>query len=282
MPLALLWTELAVGLSKDEADLLLESFKAFKITKSSKVQCNVCTEAGHHNMRMRELRCACRQCKAAEPYARCLWRGKMLKCERHDLVHLFKVGSHVTARHTPPPARLTRAMKEFAHQMADQGLKPARIRTGLMRKFELRTEVLPPLKTVQRLHQECDAFTFTWRTDMEGIPYVGNGADSNPFLVGVTSKALIRQADRDSASFVLHIDATFKLNQVDYPVFVVGISDRRRAFHLLAIFVSSQRQEMHFAEALMDLWRIYTQVTGKQLAVRYAMGDADDAQHNAV
>ncbi|EGZ22405.1 hypothetical protein PHYSODRAFT_406631, partial [Phytophthora sojae] len=62
--------------------------------------------------------------------------------------------------------------------------------------------------------QECDAFTFTWRTDMEGRPYVGNGADANPFLVGITSKALLRQADRDSSSFVLHIDATSKLNHV--------------------------------------------------------------------
>ncbi|EGZ22404.1 hypothetical protein PHYSODRAFT_396347, partial [Phytophthora sojae] len=123
---ALPWTELADGLSEDEVDLLLESFKVFKITKRDQVQCNVCTEAGPHT-RKRELRCACRRCKAAEPYARCPSRGKMLKCECHGLVDLFKVGSHVTARRTPPPARLTRAMKEFAREMADQGLKPARI-----------------------------------------------------------------------------------------------------------------------------------------------------------
>ncbi|ETO64146.1 hypothetical protein F444_18240 [Phytophthora nicotianae P1976] len=32
----------------------------------------------------------------------------------------------------------------------------------------------------------------------------------------------------------------------------------------------------------MALRKVYTCVTGKQFEVRYAMGDADDAQYNAV
>ncbi|ETL29176.1 hypothetical protein L916_17579, partial [Phytophthora nicotianae] len=141
---------------------------------------------------------------------------------------------------------MTRAMQNFAHEMADQGLKPARIRTGLMRKFYLGPHTLPQLKVVQRFlsktvgandyldglrrmvretaftgqEQDFDAFSFTWRTEEDGRPYVGSGADENPFLVGVSSKTLLRQADRNPATFVLHMDATFKLNHVDYPVFV--------------------------------------------------------------
>lgn len=140
-------------------------------------------------------------------------------------------------------------MQSFAHEITDQGLKPARIRTGLMRKFKLGPDTLPPLKVVQRFvynylaktvnandylddvrrmvretaftgqEQDFDAFSFTWRTEEEGRPYVGSGADANPFLVGVSSKKLLRQADRDPATFVLHMDATLKLNHVDYPVF---------------------------------------------------------------
>ncbi|ETP37992.1 hypothetical protein F442_14274 [Phytophthora nicotianae P10297] len=246
------------------------------------------------------------------PYARCEWRGKLLKCEQQDLLDLFKVGSHVSTRRSPQPPRMTRAMQNFAHEMADQGLKPARIRTGLMRKFNLGPDTLPQLKVVQRSvynylsktvgandylddlrrmireaaftgqEQDFDAFSFTWRTEEDGRPYVGSGADENPFLVGVSSKTLLRQADQNPATFVLHMDATFKLNHVDYPVFVVGITDCCRKFHLMAIFVSSQRKEIHFSEALMALRKVYSQVTGKQLAVRFAMGDADDAQYNAV
>eukprot|EP00644_Phytophthora_capsici_P017319 jgi/Phyca11/125249/e_gw1.57.65.1 len=312
MPSALPWSELAIGLKEEDADLLLETFKAFKISKSDQAQCTVCNDPSPHNMRKRILLCACRQCQLVMPYARCPWRGKRLQCGRHNVVDVFQTGAHVTARRHPRPPRLTQAMKGFAKEMADQGLKPARIRSGLLRKFELCRSSPPSLKVVQRFvnnykaaqlggndylddlrnmvresaftghEQEFDAFTFTWRNDTEGRPYLGKGSDVDPFLVGVTTKALLRKADHEPATFVLHIDATFKLTQVDYPVFVVGISDRVRKFHLLAIFISSQRQEKHFVEALMALRKVYTCVTGKQFEVRYAMGDADDAQYNAV
>ncbi|ETP33406.1 hypothetical protein F442_18060 [Phytophthora nicotianae P10297] len=286
MPPALPWSELAIGLKEEDADLLLETFKAFKISKSDQAQCTVCNDPSPHNMRKRILLCACHQCQLAMPYARCLWRGKRLQCGRHNVVDVFQTGTYVTARRQPRPPRLTRAMKDFAKEMADQGLKPARIRSGLLRKFELCTSSLPSLKVVQRFvnnykstqlggndylddlrnmvrestftghEQEFNAFTFTWRTDTEGRPYLGKGSDVDPFLVGVTTKALL----------------------LDYP----GISDRVRGFHLLAIFISSQRKVKHFVEALMALRKVYTCVTGKQFEVRYAMGNADDAQYNAV
>ncbi|ETP05280.1 hypothetical protein F441_18085 [Phytophthora nicotianae CJ01A1] len=101
-------------------------------------------------MRKRILLCACHQCQLAMPYARCLWRGKRLQCGRHNVVDVFQTGTYVTARRQPRPPRLTRAMKDFAKEMADQGLKPARIRSGLLRKFELCTSSLPSLKVVQR------------------------------------------------------------------------------------------------------------------------------------
>ncbi|KAF4142750.1 hypothetical protein GN958_ATG08062 [Phytophthora infestans] len=150
MPRALPWTELVVGLNQEDIDLLLGSFKSYIIVKSDHVPCTVCTNAVPHNMRKRLLRCACNECKAAMPYAGCEWRGKLLKCEQEDLLDLFKVGSHVSTRRSLRPPRITRAMQSFANEMADQVLKPARIRTGLMRKFKLGLDTLPPLKVVQR------------------------------------------------------------------------------------------------------------------------------------
>ncbi|ETI41851.1 hypothetical protein F443_12942 [Phytophthora nicotianae P1569] len=115
------------------------------------------------------------------PYARCPWLGKRLHCGRHNVVDVFQTGTH---------------------EMADQGLKPARICRGLLRNFELCTSSLPSLKVVQRFvnnykfaqlsgndyrddlrnmvrestftghEQEFDAFTFTWRTDTEDRPYL--------------------------------------------------------------------------------------------------------------
>ncbi|POM78172.1 LOW QUALITY PROTEIN: Hypothetical protein PHPALM_4328 [Phytophthora palmivora] len=69
--------------------------------------------------------------------------------------------------------------------------------------------------------------------------------------------------DRDPTSFILHIDATFRLNQVNYPVLVIGISDRARRFHLIAM-------------------RVFTAVSGNTLRVYYVMGDADDGRFNGV
>ncbi|KAG3084910.1 hypothetical protein PI125_g19396 [Phytophthora idaei] len=75
-----------------------------------------------------------------------------------------------------------------------------------------------------------DAFTFTSAYDGSGVPEVGNGSDAWPFLVGTTTKALLRNAARDPGTFVLHLDATFKLNSVGYPVLVCGITDASRTF----------------------------------------------------
>ncbi|ETI36307.1 hypothetical protein F443_17541 [Phytophthora nicotianae P1569] len=145
MPPSLPWSELAFGLKEEDADLLLDTFKAFKISKSDQAQCTVCTDPSPHNMRKRILLCACRICQLGMPYARCPWRGKRLQCGRHNVVDVFQNGAHVTALRHPRPPSLPRAMKDFAKEMADQGLKPARIRSGLLRKFELCTSSLPYL-----------------------------------------------------------------------------------------------------------------------------------------
>ncbi|OWZ08902.1 hypothetical protein PHMEG_00018487 [Phytophthora megakarya] len=76
------WMELVVSLTQEDSDMLLESFKAFKISKSDEVPCTVCANSASHNMRKQLLRCACCQCKEAVPHALCAWRGKQLKFGR--------------------------------------------------------------------------------------------------------------------------------------------------------------------------------------------------------
>ncbi|ETN05268.1 hypothetical protein PPTG_14041 [Phytophthora nicotianae INRA-310] len=66
------------------------------------------------------------------------------------------------------------------------------------------------------------------------------------------------------------MDATFKLNQVAYHVIVCGVSDRCRSFHLVALFITSQRLERLYVKALSSLHRVFTAVTGQQLLVNRA------------
>ncbi|KAG3142791.1 hypothetical protein PI124_g432 [Phytophthora idaei] len=78
--------------------------------------------------------------------------------------------------------------------------------------------------------EEHEPFAFGWDLDENGQLLVGNGSDAKPFLIGFTFKALLRQAARDSSQFIFHVDATYKINQVGYPVLVCGITDAARTF----------------------------------------------------
>ncbi|KAE9164023.1 hypothetical protein PF005_g30197 [Phytophthora fragariae] len=206
-------------------------------------------------------------------------------------------GEHLTPRRGVEPVRMTAAMKAFATDLAAQGLKPSRIRNGMMTRFSLDHETLPSLQVAQRFVNhytrsrlrnndfideatndiweagftggEADdaPFTFSWRMTADGKPWVGRGTDEDPFLVGISTKNLLRKAERDPASFILHMDATFKLSQAWYPVFVVGVSDSNPTFHLLAIFISSQQKEEHYTEALCALRRVYMQVVNTPMKV---------------
>jgi hypothetical protein len=129
-----------------------------------------------------------------------------------------------------------------------------------------------------------EAFTFAWRMDDIGKPIVGNGSDVRPFLVGISTKALVLRLTVPPESFILHMDGTYKNNQSDSPVLVVGVgvSDRSRRFHLVALFVMSNETQPMFQEALLSLRHVYFWVSGKHLTVDYAMTDGDRAQCNAL
>eukprot|EP00644_Phytophthora_capsici_P000870 jgi/Phyca11/108898/e_gw1.16.660.1 len=172
--------------------------------------------------------------------------------------------------------------------MTRAGLKPARIRISMLTHF--RPSELPPLQKVQNVvdrafnggEDDHEAFSFGWDVERDGAFVVGNGSDGKPFLVGFTTKALLRQADRDPSTFIFHVDATYKANQVGYPLIVIGITDVARRFHLLCIFVTSQQQQEHFAKVFAALRWIYRKVVGTPLRVHFVMGDADMAQYNAL
>ncbi|OWZ05748.1 hypothetical protein PHMEG_00022098 [Phytophthora megakarya] len=311
MPRIIAWTLLAQSLPQDDATMLLESLKAYIVEKSDLSACNICASSAPHNMRTRLLRCSCPACEGDNPFGRCRWRGKTQQCSALNIVNVWENGMHLSPRRVPRTVRLTEPMKEVVREMTTHNHKPLRIRNALLRRFQLDETTLPSLQTVQRFVQRyrtthlggsdyiddvrsiirengfkgeedwCDPFTFSWTYDRDGNPVVGSGADDDAFIVGMTSKRLLERANRDPATFMLHVDTTFKLNLVDYPVMVVGISDCMRTFHLIAIFVMSQRTAFHCTEAFSALRSIYSTVVGKPLRVKFVMTDADEAQLNA-
>ncbi|ETO99574.1 hypothetical protein F441_23006 [Phytophthora nicotianae CJ01A1] len=85
---------------------------------------------------------------------------------------------------------------------------------------------------------------------------------------------------RPPASLILHVDATYKLNDRGYPAIVVGISDCSRGFHLVSILIVSGETQDIVQPTLMALRRLYSVLTGHDRVVQYAMADAAQAQYN--
>ncbi|OWZ14681.1 hypothetical protein PHMEG_00011800 [Phytophthora megakarya] len=275
MPPQLQCVGLAHHMPQHDSELLLQSFIPFKISKSNLRPCNIYTELTAHNKRSQLLSCKSKTCATASPCARCPWRGKLETCDELKIVTLAEIGAHITQVRSPQSPRLT------AKSLQSKELNLSRIRIGMMRRFDLhyrscqlfndmwgtirdatlvlttstillRTK-LKPLPTLA-----ARKTTFGWRETVDGMPHVGKGTDEDPFILSITSKRLLQSAARDPSTFVLHVDTTFKLNSSYYPVVVIGVSDRLRSFHLLALFIVSQRTEPVYVEVLASLHRAFS------------------------
>lgn len=119
-------------------------------------------------------------------------------------------------------------------------LRPMRIRLALSRKLGASLVDLPSLNTVQiflnyyartylenhdRLNElkvwihahaftgreeMTQAFALGWNHDEEGNLDVKNSSDERPFVIGLSTKALMVRLMQPAQSFVLHLDATYK------------------------------------------------------------------------
>ncbi|GMF45985.1 unnamed protein product [Phytophthora fragariaefolia] len=78
--------------------------------------------------------------------------------------------------------------------------------------------------------KENEAFVFLFSDDSGGRPISEAETDDDPCMIAVSMKAMMQDADRPSNSYVFHMDATFKLTTVEYPVYVCGISEKAVVF----------------------------------------------------
>eukprot|EP00644_Phytophthora_capsici_P001290 jgi/Phyca11/105259/e_gw1.10.587.1 len=249
----------------------------------------MCIDA-EHKRRYRLLTCSSGLCCEASELD-CGWGGKIVTCLETGHVSIFEYGAHNTHVSSPKRKKLTTTQKTYCRELADEHLRPMRIRHALARKFSTPLEDLPPLKTLRAwvharaytgLETMTQTFTFGWELDSSGKPIVGNGSDEKPFIVGLSTKALMLRLTVPPENFILHVDGTYKMNQCDYPVIVVGISDRSRRFHLVYLFVVSQETQPVFEAVFFSLRQIYFWITKNDLRIQYAMADGDKAQCNAL
>ncbi|OWZ05514.1 LOW QUALITY PROTEIN: hypothetical protein PHMEG_00022388 [Phytophthora megakarya] len=81
---------------------------------------------------------------------------------------------------------------------------------------------------------------------------------------------------------IFHMDATFKLSDLGYPVITCGFTDRTRSYQLAALFIVSQRTKREYYEAIGAFVRLFRKHMNLSIRVDAVMGDAEDAQVNGL
>ena len=122
-----------------------------------------------------------------------------------------------------------------------------------------------------------------------GRVFIGNGSDDTPTYFAFTTKRLmsvLRTLENDRAEsrlpLVLHMDATFKPNDNEFPFMIIGISDNGQKFHPISMIVISHRTEEIYTRVLNDLKQACALILdGYDLRPDYVMIDAEDAEKNA-
>lgn len=128
---------------------------------------------------------------------------------------------------------------------------------------------------------ETRGFAFGCTKDASGSPRLRDGSDERPVVIGFPSKTLIKNLAYATTN-TIHMDATYKLSTNGYPIFVIGVSDVCRHFFPIALFILSDLKEPRIQTMLRELVHQYQKITNQLSQISYVMGDADNAQRNAV
>jgi len=160
-------------------------------------------------------------------------------------------------------------------------------------KLQFGNEIGPLEKKLQGLiyqHEQYDEhpldqpFTFHYGIDQNDRLVLGDGSDDNPFFLSFSSKALLSVvpvAVTSRLSTVLHMDCTFKCNDNEFPLLIIGLSDAQQQFHLLSLSVISHRTEAVYSNVLEHLKKlIHKLYPNLNFSPNYCMTDCEAAERS--
>jgi hypothetical protein len=117
----------------------------------------------------------------------------------------------------------------------------------------LRVQELVRTKAIEADINPETVCVFENGVDDDGFPFVENGEDHEPLILGITTMKLMHNIialQAQEAFLIFHLGAAFKLSNLGYPVITCEFTDRSRRYHLAALFSVSQRIQSEYHEAL--------------------------------
>lgn len=160
----------------------------------------------------------------------------------------------------PPPKPL---LTNFLKKLNDEKYGKDQIHCGTLEKWLQDTTPLP----------ESDVQPFI-------LSYEMNYDDEKniDFRFVATTKLLLKNA---IGSNRFHADATYKIIWQGFPVLVVGITDKHRAFHPVAVAVCTTEQEKDFTFIFASVKKGILSIFGVSFDPEYFIADAAIQIHNA-
>lgn len=111
---------------------------------------------------------------------------------------------------------------------------------------------------------------------------LGDGSDQHPFILSMSSKALLSVLLTATTSLlpsVFHMDSTFKCNENEFPVTLLGVSDAQRQFHLLSISIVSHRTQAVYRRLITSLQELVNKLLpAVSFSFQYCMTDCEAAE----
>jgi hypothetical protein len=114
---------------------------------------------------------------------------------------------------------------------------------------------------------------------------VGDCSDDFQFIISISSKAILSvllHANESLIPVVFHMDSTFKCNENEFPITLLGISDVNREFHLLSISVVSPCTCDVYICLIASLQELVAkELPGISFQFKYGMTDCEIAERYA-
>jgi hypothetical protein len=111
---------------------------------------------------------------------------------------------------------------------------------------------------------------------------LGDGSNEHPFILSMSSKALLSVLLTASTCLwpsVFHMDSTFKCNENEFLVTLLGVSDAQRQFHLLSISIVSHCTQAVYCQLISSLQELVSKVVlGVSFLFQYCMTDCEAAE----